>query len=48
VAQPELSYVKETLADAVYFTQDVVAGRGANARLTENGRQLMRLWIWPD
>src|ERR687892_363607 len=48
VAQPELSYVKETLADAVYFTQDVVAGRGANAHLTENGRQLMRLWIWPD
>src|SRR5919106_244804 len=48
VAQPELSYVKETLADAVYFTQDVVAGRGANAHLTENGRQVMRLWIWPD
>src|SRR6266480_153096 len=39
VDQPELSYVKETLADAAYFTQDVLAGRGANAHLGENGRQ---------
>jgi murein DD-endopeptidase MepM/ murein hydrolase activator NlpD len=46
--QPELSYVKETSADAAYFTHDVVAGRGTNAHLTENGRQLMRLLIWPD
>jgi hypothetical protein len=46
--QPVLSYLKETRADAAYFTQDVVAGRGVNAHLTENGRQLMHLWIWPD
>jgi hypothetical protein len=46
--QPEISYVKETSADAAYFTQDVVAGRGTKADLTENGRQLMRLLIWPD
>jgi Membrane-bound metallopeptidase len=46
--QPELTYVKEASADAAYFTQDVIAGRGANAHLSENGRQLMRLWIWPD
>lgn len=48
VNQPELSYAKETSADAKYFTQGVIAGRGENAQLTENGRQLMRLWIWPD
>ena len=48
VNQPELTYVKQTAADAAYFTQDVVVGRGENARLSENGRQLMRLWIWPD
>jgi murein DD-endopeptidase MepM/ murein hydrolase activator NlpD len=48
VNQPELSYVKETSTDAGYFTQDVITGRGANAHLSENGRQLMRLWIWPD
>jgi hypothetical protein len=46
--QPELTYVKEASADAAYFTQDVIAGRGANTHLSENGRQLMRLWIWPD
>jgi murein DD-endopeptidase MepM/ murein hydrolase activator NlpD len=48
VNQPELSYVKEPSPDARDFTQDVVAGRGGNAHLSENGRQLMRLWIWPD
>jgi murein DD-endopeptidase MepM/ murein hydrolase activator NlpD len=48
VDQPELSYIRETSTDGSYFTQDVVTGRGANAHLTENGRQLMRLWIWPD
>jgi murein DD-endopeptidase MepM/ murein hydrolase activator NlpD len=48
VNQPELTYVKGTSADAAYFTQDVITGRGANAQLSENGRQLMRLWIWPD
>lgn len=48
VNQPELAYVKGTSADAAYFTQDVIIGRGANAHLSENGRQLMRLWIWPD
>jgi murein DD-endopeptidase MepM/ murein hydrolase activator NlpD len=48
VDQPQLIYVKETLAEAAYFTQDTVAGRGATAHLSENGRQLMRLWIWPD
>jgi len=48
VNQPELGYVKETSADAAYFTLDVVAGRGANAHLSENGRQSMRLLIWPD
>ncbi len=48
VLQPELSYIKETSADASYFTHDAIAGRGAKAHLTENGRQLMRLLIWPD
>jgi len=48
VAQPEVSYVKTSAADSSYLTRDVVSGRGANARLTGFGVQLMRLLIWPN
>jgi Peptidase family M23 len=48
VAQPEVSYVKNSAAECSYLTRDVVSGRGANAHLTGYGAQLMRLLIWPD
>jgi murein DD-endopeptidase MepM/ murein hydrolase activator NlpD len=48
VTQPELSYVKKSSVDYSYLTRDIVSGRGANAHLSDYGRQLMRLLIWPD
>ena len=48
VTQPELSYVKKRPLDYSYLTRDIISGRGANAHLTDYGRQLMRLLIWPD
>ena len=48
VTQPELSYVKKHSIDYSYLTQDRIAGRGEKAHLTEGGRQLMRLLIYPD
>jgi len=48
VTQPELSYVKKSSIDYSYLTREIIAGRGANAHLTDYGRQLMRLLIWPD
>jgi murein DD-endopeptidase MepM/ murein hydrolase activator NlpD len=48
IAQPELSYVKKSAVDYSYLTRDVVSGRGENTHLTNYGRQLMRLLIWPD
>jgi hypothetical protein len=48
VTQPELSYVKESSIDYSYLTRETVAGRGNQAHLTENGRRLMRLLIYPD
>jgi murein DD-endopeptidase MepM/ murein hydrolase activator NlpD len=46
--QPELSYVKKTSVDYSHLTRDIISGHGANAHLTDYGRQLMRLLIWPD
>jgi murein DD-endopeptidase MepM/ murein hydrolase activator NlpD len=48
VKQPELSYIKKRPVDYSYLTRDVISGRGANAHLTDYGRQLMRLLIYPD
>ncbi|HEY7002301.1 MAG TPA: M23 family metallopeptidase [Candidatus Udaeobacter sp.] len=47
-SQPELSYVKKSSVDYSHLTRDIVSGHGANAHLTDYGRQLMRLLIWPD
>ena len=46
--QPELSYVRKESVNYSYLTRDMVSGRGASAQLTDYGRQLMRLLIWPD
>jgi hypothetical protein len=48
VTQPELSYVKKSSVDYSYLTRDIISGHGANAHLTDYGRQLMRLLIYPD
>src|SRR5437762_12025914 len=48
VTQPELSYVKKSSIDYSNLTRDQISGRGEGAHLTEYGRRLMRLLIWPD
>jgi murein DD-endopeptidase MepM/ murein hydrolase activator NlpD len=48
VSEPELSYLKPGGIDARLLTNERLAGRGGSARLTEKGRQFMRLLVWPD
>jgi hypothetical protein len=48
VTQPELTYVKESSIDYSYLTRGEISGRGGNAHLTNYGKQLMRLLIYPD
>ena len=47
VSEPELSYLKPTGVDGGLLTMDRIAGRGANAHLTEKARQAMRLLVFP-
>jgi len=46
VSEPELSYLKPSSVDGAILTMDRISGRGANAHLTEKGRQIMRLLVW--
>jgi hypothetical protein len=46
VLEPELSYLKPSGVDGGVLTMDRIAGRGANAHLTEKGKQFMRLLSW--
>jgi murein DD-endopeptidase MepM/ murein hydrolase activator NlpD len=48
VSEPELTYFKKSLVNYPDLTRNVVDGRGDRARLTEYGKQLMRLLIYPD
>jgi murein DD-endopeptidase MepM/ murein hydrolase activator NlpD len=48
VTQSELSYVKKSSIDYSYLTRDIVSGHEGNAHLTNYGRQLMRLLVYPD
>jgi hypothetical protein len=48
VSEPELSYLKPSGVDAGILTSDRVSGRGANGRLTEKGKQFLRLLVFPD
>ena len=48
VSEPKLSYLKPGGIDARLLTNARVAGRGESARLTEKGRQFMRLLVFPD
>jgi murein DD-endopeptidase MepM/ murein hydrolase activator NlpD len=48
VSEPQLSYVKKSPVDPSYLTRDQVTGRGESAHLTDSGKRLMRLLIFPD
>ena len=48
VSEPELSYLKPSGVSAGILTSDRISGRGANARLTDKGKQFMRLLAFPD
>ena len=48
VSEPELSYMKPGSVEGGILTMDRIAGRGANAHLTEKGTQFMRLLVFPD
>jgi murein DD-endopeptidase MepM/ murein hydrolase activator NlpD len=48
VVEPELSYMKPSGVDGATLTMDRISGHGANAHLTEKGRQFMRLLVAPD
>jgi murein DD-endopeptidase MepM/ murein hydrolase activator NlpD len=48
VTEPTLTYVKKSEVDGKYLTHDIVAGRGDHAHLSKNGRNFMRLLVWPD
>jgi murein DD-endopeptidase MepM/ murein hydrolase activator NlpD len=48
VSEPELSYFKPGGVDAGLLTSDRISGRGANAHLTDKGKQFMRLLAFPD
>ncbi|HEX8076912.1 MAG TPA: M23 family metallopeptidase [Chthoniobacterales bacterium] len=48
VTEPELSYFRPGGVNPGTLTMDRIAGRGPNARLSEKGKQFMRLLVWPD
>jgi murein DD-endopeptidase MepM/ murein hydrolase activator NlpD len=48
VKQPEVVYVKPSPISASYWTDSVATGPTSHAHLTEHGKQLMQLLIFPD
>jgi murein DD-endopeptidase MepM/ murein hydrolase activator NlpD len=48
VAEAELSYLKPGGVDARVLTNERISGRGANAHLTDKGKQFMRLLAFPE
>jgi murein DD-endopeptidase MepM/ murein hydrolase activator NlpD len=48
VTRPEIAYVKKNSINSSYLANGIATGRGNRAHLTEQGRQLMRLLIYPD
>lgn len=47
VSEAELSYFKPGGLDARTLTAERISGRGPNARLTDKGKQFMRLLVFP-
>jgi hypothetical protein len=48
VREPELSYIRKGAANYSYSTRGVITGSGDKAYLSDNGKRLMRLLIFPD
>ncbi len=48
VTEPELTYIEENAINYSYLTERRISGHGKNAHLTESGKRLMRLLIYPD
>ena len=48
VKEPELVYVKPSLQSASYLIDGIATGPAAHAHLTEHGKQMLRLLIYPD
>jgi hypothetical protein len=48
VKQPEIVYVKPSSLNASYLTDGIATGPTTHANLTEHGKQLMQLLIFPD
>jgi hypothetical protein len=48
VKEPELIYVNPRLGSASYLIDGIATGSPAHARLTEHGRQLLQLLIYPQ
>ena len=48
VKQPEIVYVKASSLNASYLTDGIATGSTTDAHLTEHGKQLMQLLIFPE
>jgi murein DD-endopeptidase MepM/ murein hydrolase activator NlpD len=48
VTGPELSFMKQTGAEASYLTRGHIVGRGQSAHLTDKGKRFLRLLLYPD
>ncbi|MEP6936916.1 MAG: M23 family metallopeptidase [Chthoniobacterales bacterium] len=48
VPEPEIAYVRKGPVDYSYLTRGVVGGRGETVMLTDSGKRLMRLLIYPE
>jgi len=48
VKEPELVYVKPNLRNAAYLIDGIAAGPASHAHLTEHGKQMLHLLIYPD
>jgi hypothetical protein len=48
VKEPELVYVKSSLRSASYLIDGISTGPAAHAHLTDHGKQMLRLLIYPD
>jgi murein DD-endopeptidase MepM/ murein hydrolase activator NlpD len=48
VAEAELIWTKKSAVDSTYLTRGDITGRGSKAHLSDSGKRLMRLLIYPD
>lgn len=48
VAEPELVWTKKSVVDYTYLTRGDITGRGSKAHLSDSGKRLMHLLIYPD